>query len=382
MKIAYVCPSFYPISETFVRDLANGLSGMTNLTIYTFKKNVLEVGGVDLKIELIKVPLLGRLLGRLLGGVEKFLPSKYRFVERYRLYVDSIVCKRKIINSKPDLIYAEFGTFGVKVLNVAEALDVPLVVHFHGADASAALASGFYVAQIKKLFKFPKSEIIVPSNHLARRLKISCGIAKNFYVIPCFPKYTKPKNRGETGRGVRQVAAVGRMVEKKSPLTLLEAFSIVCKMDPDVVLNYVGDGPLFKQVKQRVLELGIGQNVKLLGALQHEEVLEVIASSSVFVQHSVTASNGDQEGLPVAILEALKMNIPVVSTIHSGIPEVVFDGENGYLVREFDYVSMAEYIQLALLNPSNGWDFSKSDEMLKNDRLARIYSIFEDLVGS
>ena len=96
------------------------------------------------------------------------------------------------------------------------------------------------------------------------------------------------------------------------------------------------------EVESRIIKHGLEKKVRLYGALGHREALSVIAQSSVFAQHSVTSVSGDQEGLPVAILEAITLGLPVVSTIHSGIPEAIEDGVNGFLVREHDFESMAE----------------------------------------
>ena len=90
--------------------------------------------------------------------------------------------------------------------------------------------------------------------------------------------------------------------------------------------------------------LNLGDAVTMHGALQHEQALEILARGWVFAQHSVTGINGDQEGLPVSIHESLAMGGPVVSTIHSGIPEAVTDGVNGYLVQEHDFETMADRI--------------------------------------
>jgi len=85
--------------------------------------------------------------------------------------------------------------------------------------------------------------------------------------------------------------------------------------------------------------------------MPHESALELLSNHWVYAQHSVTAMNGDQEGFAISPAEAAAYELPVVSTLHNGIPEHVIDGVTGFLVREFDYESMAERIIQLLQNP-------------------------------
>ena len=106
----------------------------------------------------------------------------------------------------------------------------------------------------------------------------------------------------------------------------------------------VGDGPLFEQARQLIAELDLGDTVNLLGHQSHDNVIAEYKKAHIYVQHSVVAPDGDEEGLPVSITEALAAGLPVVSTRHSGIPEAVRHGETGYLVEEHDVDGMAEHI--------------------------------------
>ena len=113
----------------------------------------------------------------------------------------------------------------------------------------------------------------------------------------------------------------------------------------------IGDGYLLQDVISLVKQFKLESRVKLLGSLDHEQVLSWMRKATIYVQHSVTTENGDQEGYPNSILEAQCSGLPVVSTIHAGIPEIVIDGETGYLVQEFDFEAMAERITHLLSEP-------------------------------
>jgi len=97
-------------------------------------------------------------------------------------------------------------------------------------------------------------------------------------------------------------------------------------------------------MKQRFSHLVDSGNLNFTGAVDHKRALGLLQQAKVFVQHSVTSGTGDQEGLPNSIVEAMRNGKPVVSTIHSGIPEIVEDGKSGFLVQEHDYHSFADFM--------------------------------------
>jgi len=108
----------------------------------------------------------------------------------------------------------------------------------------------------------------------------------------------------------------------------------------------VGGGPLFDETRELIANLGLNEQVTLTGVLKPEEIRTLMKTMRAFVQHSVTAANGDKEGTPVTVLEASSSGLPVVSTRHSGIKEAVIDGETGFLVDEYNIAGMAERMSI------------------------------------
>jgi glycosyltransferase involved in cell wall biosynthesis len=107
----------------------------------------------------------------------------------------------------------------------------------------------------------------------------------------------------------------------------------------------VGAGPLFIAAQHYIQAFRLENRVTLHGVTPNDEVLRLMKRADVFIQHSVTCpETGDEEGMPVAILEAMAYGLPVVSTFHAGIPEAVVDGKTGFLVEEGDTQSMADRI--------------------------------------
>jgi colanic acid/amylovoran biosynthesis glycosyltransferase len=98
----------------------------------------------------------------------------------------------------------------------------------------------------------------------------------------------------------------------------------------------VGDGPLLAECQELVRELGLGAKVSFTGALKSDEIARELDHADAFLHHSVEAADGDKEGIPVSIMEAMAMGLPVVSTFHSGIPELIEHGISGFLVEERD----------------------------------------------
>ncbi|KAA3632689.1 MAG: glycosyltransferase, partial [Bacteroidetes bacterium] len=151
--------------------------------------------------------------------------------------------------------------------------------------------------------------------------------------------------------------AVGRLVEKKSPINLLKAFLKCARENSDVILDVVGDGELMPAVKQFLEEEPlIKDKVRLHGFLSQDDLIPLYRQTHIFVQHSITGSDGNKEGWPVGIAEACSCSLPVISTNHAGIPEQVIDGETGFLVAENDFESMGK----RMLELSQDWQLAKS----------------------
>ena len=244
--------------------------------------------------------------------------------------------------SHVDVVLAEYGPTGVAVMEACRKSNLPLLVHFHGYDASVREVLRENAETYPAMFK-QAAAIIAVSRAMERKL-ISLGApAEKVHYNPCGID-CDDFDGADPEHAAPIFLAVGRFVEKKAPQLTLRAFAKVHEALPEAHLRMIGDGPLLDECRELARQLNIEQAVTFLGAQSHEVVRDEMRKARAFAQHSVEAANGDCEGTPIGILEAGASGLPVVSTRHAGIPDVVIEGETGFLVDEKDVESMAAYM--------------------------------------
>lgn len=262
---------------------------------------------------------------------------------------------------RPDIVLAHFGPDGCLILPAAMRTGVPLAVTFYGYDVTRLITLDGERWRRKYRFLFDHADVLIAiSGHIADRLvdlgadprkvvKVHLGVDIERFA------YRDPAADFD-GRTVRCVH-VGRLTEKKAPLLLLDAFDRARRQlqrrgGPDLHLTIVGDGGLYHDCRCRIDGLGLRQAVTMTGALPHERVIDVLGRSHLYTQHCVTTADGDTEGLGLSFAEASACGLPVVSTRHNGIPEVVLHGQTGLLGPEGDVGAMAEHIVELAVDPA------------------------------
>jgi colanic acid/amylovoran biosynthesis glycosyltransferase len=250
------------------------------------------------------------------------------------------------------LIHAHHGNMGWFCLPLQKLHRLPLVVSFHGMDASALPQQPIWEARFRKLFRCA-DRITTPSRFMARHLEqLGCEPEKIDVIRygldldewPC------PDLSHKTGSAECNLLMVARLVEKKGIPFAVEAVSQLVDRFPTARLRVVGEGPLREETEKLVSSLGLTGKVELLGARPNTEVARLMRESDALIMPSITATNGDQEGLPVTLIEAAAAGLPAVATRHAGIPEIVRDGISGFLVPERDPAAIAEKLSLLLGN--------------------------------
>lgn len=246
-------------------------------------------------------------------------------------------------------VLAEYGPTGVKVMAACRQLNLPLIVHFHGFDASVHSLLEKHASQYPALFTQAASVIAV-SNAMRRKLIDLGAPPDKVHYNPC------GADCGDfTGASPHDAPPVfvsaGRFVDKKAPDLTLKAFAEVHRQEPRARLRMLGDGPLLDTCRALGRRLHLEDAVAFLGFQPPPVVQQEMRNARCFVQHSLEADNGDCEGTPVGILEAGASGLPVVATRHGGIPDVVVEGETGFLVDERDVAQMATHMLELVRSP-------------------------------
>lgn len=238
------------------------------------------------------------------------------------------------------VVLAEYGPIAVALMSACAEAHVPLVAHFHGRDAYASDVLDGPGRLYRGLFA-QASAVVAVSRAMESQL-VRLGAPANKVRYNPYGVDLSQFVPGRPEVNAVLFLAVGRFVDKKAPDLTLQAFRRVLDVVPDARLEMVGDGPLLETCQRLAKVLGIVREVSFAGVLAHQDVALRMQSARAFVQHSIAAASGDAEGTPVAVLEAQASGLPVVSTRHAGIPDVVVDRETGFLVDEEDVVSMAD----------------------------------------
>jgi len=257
---------------------------------------------------------------------------------------------------RPCLLHAHFGPDGVIAIPLAQALQVPLVVTFHGMDASITRknANAFihkkYVAKKAELSK-AATMVIAVSQFIKDKLLRQGFPEEKIRVIHCGidAKKIYPRKQ-DNDRTSKVILFVGRLVPKKGVIYLLQAFQAISVTYPNAKLILIGDGPERERLERWAFGNLNSGTYNFMGSKNHEEVVQWLSKADLLVAPSVTDESGDTEGLPNTILEGMAAGLPIVSTYHAGIPEAVIDGETGFLCHERNVDELAARIIEILSN--------------------------------
>lgn len=268
-----------------------------------------------------------------------------------------------------DIIYCHFGPNGYLGQYLRRHNEAGrLVVCFHASELSInprTSGRGVYAGLFREA-----DEVHVVSEY-GKRLLVGLG---------CPPGLVRTQRMGiEPGRfefherdlrpgEVPRLLTVARLVEKKGVEHAIRAVAKLAGKGVPCVYTIAGDGPLLCSLQGLTASLGIEDRVKFLGATGRDRVADLYRSSHLFLLPSVTAGNGDEEGLPVVLMEASATGMPVISTFHAGIPESVADGVSGCLVPEGDVDGIVEAVSYLLENPDRWGEMGRAGRAIVEAR--------------
>ncbi|WP_199611271.1 glycosyltransferase [Flocculibacter collagenilyticus] len=358
MKIAIFVEQFPALSQTFVLKQVTSLIDLgfdvSILSIHCPKKmDIMHKNFVDYGLQgktQYLTPSYSSTIQKFLqrlrclfeGGASfKTLPTVLRALnlKRFNHHARSGLLLSIAANEKNykqyDVVICHFGTTGV-IANKLKQLGVingKIVTIFHGFELSMHNVLKKNDSDYKNLFS--QTDLMLPVSDKWKEKLISLGcppdkIQVNRVGIDLKEfAYQHPRHT----TSALKIFTVARFTEKKGLDIALRALAIV-KQKVNFEYILAGSGELEATLKQLVKDLGLCKHVSFIGAISQEEVVKYISSSDIFLQPSITASNGDMEGVPVALMEAMALGTPVISTFHSGIPELISNNLHGLLAPE------------------------------------------------
>jgi colanic acid/amylovoran biosynthesis glycosyltransferase len=337
MRILIFSDIFGSISTTFIYNEVVELS-KTHEVIYVCQERQNEKVFPFSNVEIL--PYKINPVSKKIRWWQEIYDLKLSFVNsRYRKDIQQI-----IQDFSPDLIHCHFGYEALKVLQNVYTDKIPFVVSFRGYDASQMLRRKSYVRQLKKFLFKPNVFPTFVCEFLRGNLQKN-GIEVNKHLILYsgtnldFFKRKKYDHRNEKYIFL-QVSGFG---DKKGHDITVKAFYQFLDQNPSIQAQLIlaGSGKNMNKIQSLVKQLGLGQHVEFPGKVDKFQAKELLEKADCFVHHSVTSEGGDTEGIPNAVMEAMSMQLPVIASIHAGIPELMEDGIHGYLVDENDVDSYA-----------------------------------------
>lgn len=404
MQIAFIVNKFPCLSQTFILNQITGLIDRGHkVDIYATKSDVTSKIHTDVdKYNLLdkvyyfpEVP--NNKFHRLIKGFV-LLTRHYRkpkfllnIISKRRGYGIQLLSLRWIYSTVPflyrqkyDIVHCHFGTNGLKgmIFQDIRNLSPKLVTTFHGYDVN----SETYTSNnnIYKPLCYAGDLYTVNSTYTKNKA-IKLGFPKERIVkLPVglnLSKYGFQEKRLLSEEKIK-IVTVARLVEKKGIEYSIKSVAKVIKSYPNVEYQIIGDGELRPKLENLIASLGLVDKIKLCGWMNENEVRQRYKNAHIFILSSVTASNGDMEGQGLVLQEAQAMGLPVLSTLHNGIPDGVLDGKSGFLVPEKDVDALAEKLQYLVEHPESWAEMGKAgrnfvekhfDINKLNDRLVGIY---------
>ena len=372
MKIAFIVTEFPALSETFVLNQITGLLDLGHdIEIFAERRsNEVKVHSDVETYDLMKRAhyffddtVTHNRINRFFKAI--YLITKYfckaplqilRSLNLFKYKTDSLslfllYATVSFLDSEFDIINCHFGPNGIAGINLKEiGIKGKVVTVFHGIDMSR------YVSEKgNKVYEklFLECDLCMPISDYWKKKLVEMGCAEDRIKVHRMgidlSKFKFSEKRLLPEETIK-ILSIGRLVEKKGHEYSIRAVAMVAAEYKNISYLIAGDGPLRNDLENLVSKLGVKDHIKFLGALNHDEILGLYEQSHIFSLPSITANN-EKEGIPVVLMEAMACGLPVISTYHSGIPEIIIDGKSGLLVHERDVDVLTEKVKYLIEHP-------------------------------
>lgn len=333
MKIGFFTFFFPRITETFI------LNKITKL-IDT---------GIDIRIIAIADPSEYKAIED--RELEKLVHPdvvKYKLLDRV-IYIplvsgrpDIKLINETIHNLDLDLVHFQWSGLADWVLSETD-FDLPIITNFHEFVIPKNWPR--QVSTFQTIYN--KSDLILPVSDYIHKFIVNSGCPPEkvitHHVGIEIEKFIPNHSFKNTPVNFLTVAG---LIEKKGYEDSIVVIKNLSNMGLEVVYNIVGDGILREKLELLVSDLGLNDRVNFLGKMTQDQVIEQYRNCDIFIHPSVTAPDGSHEGIPTSIMEASACELPIISTFHTGIPELVENNISGYLSQEHDVKDLTEKAKL------------------------------------
>ena len=251
--------------------------------------------------------------------------------------------ERALTESNAQLLHIYFGHIAVLLRPLVHRWQKPSLVSFHGADVLVDMEKPAYRRATEEMLSLVK-RVLVRSDSLRQAvIDLGCATEKVEIQRTGIPLADFPfRERGIPGDGQWRLLQAGRLIEKKGLKTALCAFAKFRKEFPATRLTIAGEGPQLEELQSLARELQLAGAVDFVGFVSQEQLRELFYEAHIFLHPSETGRDGNQEGVPNSMLEAMATGLPVFATRHGGIPEAVENNVSGILVNERDHRALAD----------------------------------------
>jgi len=249
---------------------------------------------------------------------------------------------RVLAKTDARLLHIYFGHIAVHLLPLIRAWTKPSIVSFHGADVLVDMDKPAFRNATRQMLEAVKL-VLVRSESLRRAvIHLGCDEKKIEVQRSGVPLDDFPfRERSFPQNGEWRFVQACRLIEKKGLPVTLRVFASFVRNYPDATLTIAGEGPLLAQLRELARELKIDNSVSFTGFISQDQLRDIFYASHIFLHPSETGRDGNQEGIPNSMLEAMASGLPVFATQHGGIPEAIENGVSGVLVPERDDKALA-----------------------------------------
>lgn len=268
------------------------------------------------------------------------------------------------------IAHCHFGQNGEKQARVVSinGSRAAVATTFHGHDLSRDLL-GSSANPYKCLFEY--GDLFLPVSDVWKNTLIKLGCDESRIRVHRMGVSLGQQGGRRSLDGAISILTVARLVEKKGVKYAIGAIRILAEQQLDVKYEIVGGGPLLPELKKLVVAENLENFVSFCGPVSADVILDKMLLCDIFLLPSVTAEDGDTEGVPVVLMEAMANSIPCVSSVHSGIPELIENGISGMLAEEKDVATLVSQLSLLIKNP----DLASSIGASGYERIAQEFEI-------